>query len=179
MRRSCLSTRILSTCILPAVFGLASAAVTGCVIPRQPSGLAGLKQLPSDWMTISVNDWRFQALPSANREQLLATREAMRIERSSAYFRFYGRYTDELLKRIDLVQNASSEAFLVSPAVVNAHLTPELFDTADTFDEARADTAMNNNQNLRGLQDDWARFWLLDDPSKLSPYPIMPTSGNP
>ena len=158
---------------------LAALVLTGCNLPKQPSNLAGSRHLPVDWMAVSVNDWRFQALPEANQEQVLATRDAIKLERASAYFRFYRRYSDDLLKRIDDVQESASQAFLVSPAVVNAHLTPELFSTAHTYDEARYGFALETNENIRSLKEDWARIWLLDKPSRLSPYPITPSSGNP
>ena len=38
--------------------------------------------------------------------------------------------------------------------------------------------AMNANQDTRGIWDDLGRLWLTDRPTKLSPYPIMGTSGN-
>jgi hypothetical protein len=32
--------------------------------------------------------------------------------------------------------------------------------------------AVTNNDNLRKANNDWNRFWLMDRPSRLSPYPI-------
>jgi hypothetical protein len=155
------------------------AILSGCAIPKQPHAMAGAQHLPVDWMSVSEKDWRFDALPPAMQSEVLATREAMRVERSGSYYRFYGRYSDELIQRINSVQQSASDAFLVSPRVVNASLTPEMFNTADTYDQARLDRAMNANQNMRGLQEDWERFWLLSRPSKLSNYPIQSTTGNP
>ena len=161
------------------VLSILLSALQGCAIPKQPQGLYGSQHLPVDWMAVSERDWLFEALPVETQQEVLATREAMRLERAGSYYRFYGRYTDELVRRVHSAQSAASDAFLVSPRVVNASLTPELYNVADTYDQARLDRAMNANQNLRGLQEDWERLWLLSKPSKLSNYPIQSTTGNP
>jgi hypothetical protein len=167
------ASAITAACLVGGV------AVTGCALPKQPTAPAATRYLPSDWMAISTTDWRFEALPPASREAVLATREAMRVERAGGYYRFYRRYTDALAGRIAATNQAADEAFLVSPRIVNGSLTPELHGTALTADEVRLNRAMNTNQDGRGLHDDWERFWLLDRPTKLSPYPIMSTTGNP
>jgi len=41
------------------------------------------------------------------------------------------------------------------------------------------DWAVDRDQDMRSAWSDMGRFWLTDKPSRLSPYPIMPTGGNP
>ncbi len=170
------------TCIgilgLVGCIGL-SAGIPGCVVGPQPTEIAATKQLPADWMKLSETDWRLAALPKLTRDYLAAVRENMAIERSGSYYQFYGRYTDPLLKHIAEANDLANTAFLVSSKQLNSSLTPELYGTAETFDDANWHYADNANQTKRQLQDDWGRFWLTDSPSKLSPFPITNTSGQP
>ena len=146
---------------------------------RQPTEVYGAEQLPADWLVLPTTDWRISALPAPTRDYLASVRENMQRERQSEYFRFYGRYTDSTLKQVAEANNIASTAFLTAPKTVNRNLTPELFNTAETRDEASWHFAANANNDLRSAQNDWSRFWLTDSPSKLSPYPIVPTGGQP
>ncbi len=154
-------------------------ALCGCQIGAQPRSLYGMSQLPSDWLTVSTSDWRLTALPSTTSEYLASVRDTMARERQSEYYHFYGRYTDATLKQIAEANNIANTAFLTAPAVVNRGLTPELFNTSESFDEARSHWAVQTNTDLRSLQNDWSRVWLTDRPSRLSPYPITPMGGQP
>lgn len=62
---------------------------------------------------------------------------------------------------------------------VTSDLTPELQATAQTPREFHNDFAVMANTNLRGFWDDLARVFYTDHPSRLSPYPITYTGGNP
>ncbi|MFM1803360.1 MAG: hypothetical protein RL136_239 [Planctomycetota bacterium] len=64
-------------------------------------------------------------------------------------------------------------------ASLENNISPELYNTAQTRDEAMMDWAVNRDQDTRGIYSDIGRFWLTDKPSNLSPYPIMQTNGNP
>ncbi len=64
-------------------------------------------------------------------------------------------------------------------ASVKSNLTPEMQGTSERPVEIEMNMAMNANQDTRGIWDDLGRLWLTDRPTKLSPYPIMGTSGNP
>ncbi len=64
-------------------------------------------------------------------------------------------------------------------ASIKGNLTPEMLGTSERPVETDLNWAMNANQDTRGMWDDVGRFWLTDRPTKLSPYPIMSTSGNP
>ena len=62
---------------------------------------------------------------------------------------------------------------------LTSNLTPELYNTAERPADVDVNWAMNANQDLRSAKNDWGRFWLTDQPSKLSPFPITSTSGQP
>ena len=64
-------------------------------------------------------------------------------------------------------------------ATLEHNLSPELYNTAQTRDEAYMDWAVNRDQDLRGAWSDLGRMWLTDKPRPLSPYPVMQTNGNP
>jgi hypothetical protein len=62
---------------------------------------------------------------------------------------------------------------------IGKNLTPELAGTSLTVNEAYMNSTVVGDVNLRQLQDDWARLWLMNEPSSLSPYPIVNTGGRP
>jgi hypothetical protein len=62
---------------------------------------------------------------------------------------------------------------------LSADLSPELFNTQQTHDEAWMDRVVNQDQDRRSAWSDFGRFWLTDKPRPTSPYPIMQTAGNP
>ncbi len=62
---------------------------------------------------------------------------------------------------------------------IKSNLTPELTGLSERQVDREINWAQNANQDLRAATDDWGRLWLTDQPSRLSPYPIMSTSGNP
>jgi hypothetical protein len=64
-------------------------------------------------------------------------------------------------------------------ATLEHNLSPELYNSAQTRDEAYMDWAVNRDQDLRGAWSDLGRMWLTDKPRPLSPYPVMQTNGNP
>ena len=75
-------------------------------------------------------------------------------------------------------------ALAVSIAVVAlsgcyANETPELRGMAMTKKEFKNNRRVAMNQNVRELNDEIARIWLLDNPSHLTPFPVVDTSGMP
>ena len=153
--------------------------IAGCSVGRQPSTVYGSEHLPNDWTTLTPSDWRISVLPAPTQTYLESVRSGMLAERNTEYYRFYGRYTDGMLKQIAEANNIVSSAFLTAPKTITRKLTPELHGTAETHAQAEVHFATNANEDLRGIQNDWGRFWLTDSPSKLSPYPIQSTGGQP
>ncbi len=160
-------------------FSLITLILGGCQPGAQPTSVYGSNQLPKDWLTLAQNDWRLAALPAPTSDYLASVRSAMIRERNTEYYHFYGRYTDGTLKQIAEANNIASTAFLVAPRTVYHSLTPELFNTSESYDEANGHFAVQVNTDLRSLQNDWSRVWLTDRPSSLSPYPITPMGGQP
>lgn len=165
--------------VLPLIGSAVLLAFGGCATGPQPTRVYGTEHLPADWMALAPSDWRVAALPAPTGEYLASVRSGMDSERNSEYYRFYGRYTDGTLKQIAEANNIANTAFLTAPKTVTRNLTPELFNTAETHDQADVHFATNANNDLRGLRNDWGRFWLTDSPSQLSPYPIQATGGQP
>lgn len=58
-------------------------------------------------------------------------------------------------------------------------LSPNFSGLALTNAEARNSRAVMRDQNYRMISDDWNRMWYTDHPSRLSPFPVTYTSGNP
>lgn len=160
-------------------FSLGVSLLPSCSTGPQPTDVYRTNQLPPDWCSLSPSDWRFSVLPAPTRDYLASVRSNMDSERQSEYFRFYGRYFDATLKQIAEANNIANTAFLTAPKTITRNLTPELYNTAESHDEADWHFAVNANNDLRSLKNDWGRFWLTDSPSKLSPYPITPTGGQP
>jgi hypothetical protein len=59
------------------------------------------------------------------------------------------------------------------------NLTPELAGVSESKLDQERDLAVVNNLSWRAFSDDWGRFWLLDQPTQLTPYPVINTGGNP
>ena len=75
-------------------------------------------------------------------------------------------------------------ALAVSIAVVGltgcyANETPELRGMSMTPKEFKNNRRVALNQNVRSLNDEISRVWMLDNPSHLSPFPVIDTSGMP
>ena len=56
---------------------------------------------------------------------------------------------------------------------------PEMSSTADRNVDIDKNYAYMRNTNYRGFWDDLQRSLYIDNPTHLSPYPIVDTSGNP
>jgi hypothetical protein len=56
---------------------------------------------------------------------------------------------------------------------------PEMASTADRPVDMDGNYAYMRNTNYRALWDDLQRTFYVDNPSRLSPYPIVEMSGNP
>lgn len=66
-----------------------------------------------------------------------------------------------------------------SHKAITRKLTPELRGLSMRPVDAHNATAITNNQNWRMFSDDLARTFYTDHPTRLSPYPITYTSGQP
>ena len=57
------------------------------------------------------------------------------------------------------------------------NVAPEMKGLSLTKREVKLDRKVAMNQNTRMISDDLAHTFLLDHPSRLSPYPVTYTSG--
>lgn len=71
---------------------------------------------------------------------------------------------------------SSSDA--VTYNAITGDLTPELRGTTDRPIDVDWHNAVSMNKNLRSISDDWQRIWMLNGPSRLSPYPLYNASGS-
>ncbi len=67
----------------------------------------------------------------------------------------------------------------VSYRAIKSNLTPELQGISERGVDIDRNMAVTGNQNLRMMWGDLGRMWFFDKPSKLSPYDIVGTSGQP
>ncbi len=75
--------------------------------------------------------------------------------------------------------SSPSSPYDVSVDAIRGDLTPELRAMTDRLVDEQRNMAVAYNQNKRMLFDDLGRAFYTDHPTRLSPYPITYTSGNP
>ncbi len=59
------------------------------------------------------------------------------------------------------------------------HPAPAMASTTDRWVDTANNYAYMRNTNQRGFIDDVNRTWYIDNPTRLSPWPIVDMSGNP
>lgn len=67
----------------------------------------------------------------------------------------------------------------VSFEAIKNNPTPELAGMNERDIDMQRNLAVNANQTTRMFWSDLGRVWLADEPSPLTPYPVINTSGNP
>jgi len=67
----------------------------------------------------------------------------------------------------------------VSFNAIKSDLTPHIMGLSERDVDIQLNMAVVGNQNLRMFWGDLGRMWLFDRPSRLSPYDIISTSGQP
>ena len=73
----------------------------------------------------------------------------------------------------------SSNPKNVSISSIRGNLTPEVRGTSETSYDIDNNMAIVGNIQLRQASEDLGRLFLFDQPSTLSPYPIVPTGLDP
>lgn len=74
---------------------------------------------------------------------------------------------------------AAASIVLASLSGCYGKYTPELEGLAHTPQEFKNMRKVSMNQNVRAMNDEISRALLLDNPSRLSPWPVVDTSGMP
>jgi predicted small lipoprotein YifL len=67
----------------------------------------------------------------------------------------------------------------VSFEAIKNNPTPELSGMNERDVDVQRNLAVNENQTTRMFWSDLGRVWYTDQPSPLSPYPTISTTGNP
>ena len=169
-----------SLALILSVAGLLAGG--GCQTPNQPNSVPLQKvrsSLPADWINLSDNDGRLAYLDPATRLALLQLRKDLDQERGTIAFSFSGGYSAKTYARMRQTNEACNKSYCANAVVIGRDLSPELAGTALSVNEAYMNSAVVGDVDLRQAQDDWARFWLMNTPSSLSPYPIVNTGGRP
>ncbi len=158
--------------------GLSVALLAGCNSPERvtDSTIRKRANLPESWVYLSGGSGKVSALPPGLQRQLKDLRADLVTEQQGRYFAFYGHYTPETQGRIDAMNRACNEAYLVSDRAIASNLTPEMGSVSQTGADLWWDDQEIYNIQSRELQDDWRAFWLMDSPSILSRHPIVDTA---
>ena len=163
-------------------FVAASICLQACQTPNQPNSvpLAQVVQdLPPDWVELPPGDWHMTYLDAPTRAALLDFRKEIAAERKTSAFKTRGGFTEPTNDRWREVNDECKISYCANAVVIGRNLTPELAGTALSVNEAYMNSSVVGDVDFRQMQDDWARFWLMNKPSMLSPYPIVNTGGRP
>ncbi len=145
----------------------------GCV---KTSKYGNLKYMPENWLYTDSSDWQVRKLPEYNRLQLQNLKNKLAKERQGQYFNFFGIYKPEVLAEIDYTTSELDGAYLnlqYSSKTILSSLTPSMQGLSQTDPELEAGEAVGKNSNHRMFHDDMQRMFLLDQPSILSPMPVV------
>ena len=166
MTRGVLSMLCLAACLT---------SVVGCKTTDRPNETIAMKRanLPDSWVYLPASSSKVNALPSGLRSRLDVLRDDLITEQQSQYFSYYGTYPPETLSRIENMNRACNEAYMVSNHMIASDLTPELRTVGETDPDLWWNDQVIFDLQSREMMDDWQSFWLLTKPSHLSPYPIM------
>ncbi len=161
---------------------LLAALAVGCQTPNQPNSVPLEKvraSLPPDWVTLNSEDARVAYLDQATRRSLLDFRKALADERATVAYSFNNGYSNATYAKMKAINDACNKSYCANAVVIGRDLSPELAGEGLSVNEAYMNSTVVGDVNLREAQDDWARFWLMNKPSSLSPYPIVNTGGRP
>jgi hypothetical protein len=164
------------------ISALLLAFTAGCQTPNQPNAVPLAKvqdRLPADWISLNDTDGRMAYLDPATRQSLLELRKKMAAERDAPTFGLHGGYSNAMYAQMKAMNEACNKSYCANAVVIGQNLTPELAGQALSVNEAYMNSTVVGDVDLRQAQDDWARFWLMNKPSSLSPYPVVNTGGRP
>ncbi len=174
--------RSLSVASTFAVCAVAAVLLPACQTPNQVNTVPLQKvasELPRDWVDMAAGDSRLVYLDASTRKTLMLFRKEVAIEGNSPEFIATGGYSEPTLARWREINEECKKSYCANAVVIGRDLTPELAGTALSVNEAYMNSVVVGDVDLRQVQDDWARFWLMNKPSTLSPYPIVNTGGRP
>lgn len=152
------------------------------VIFRTPEKLAGRScDRPRPWARPAAHPYVHQAdLSPVSAQFPHAGNHPMRIARTALVFLAPARSASLLVAAtIAAGIGCASDPTATDFKSIKNDLTPELTNIAERDVDIERNLATTSNQNLRMFWNDVGRAWYVDRPSILSPYFIIPTSGQP
>ncbi len=181
--RSISVLKSISSLLGYGVAGICAFAILGstaCQTPNQPNPVPLEKvtrELPPDWTTLPPSDWRMAYLDKPTRDSLFEFKKEL--SNQAANSDGSHAYSDATYEKLKELNDACNKSYCANAVVIGRDQTPELAGTSLSVNEAYMNSTTVGDVDLRQVQDDWARFWLMNKPSSLSPYPIVNTGGRP
>ena len=154
------------------------ASASGCATEAKTT-LPTKPGMPTSWVNEPSSSSQFSRLPSWAKEEIIQLRAEMALARQNHYYRYWGKYPPDLEARIQRMDALAQDAYLTSNRTVFNDLTPELMTLTERPVDVTSDISVNTNSDIRSFWTDLGRVFMLDTPSRLSPYPIVNTTGNP
>jgi hypothetical protein len=161
------------------IIGALTLAGTGCQMSyNEMSHVPDPPGIPESY-TRSPNSEGVGYLSKSTRAELTALKAECAQARQEQYYIFWGTYTQTLQTRLDQFDDRARAEALVSFRALTGNLTPELMGLTERDVDVTRNMAVITNQNERMIWGDLGRAFLWDRPSRLSPYDIISTSGQP
>ncbi len=155
---------------------LTCSILLGCPSPQQSTSYpldADKKLLPADWLALSPGDSHLKYLNSITVELLFNLKNEIAQSRATPAGGKPALTESLIAERSREMNTLCNNEMLTSPEILAKSMSPEMYSTLNTNPELYLRNNANEQQNLRGVVDDWNRWWLIDEPIQLSPYPIV------
>ena len=148
----------------------------GCPSPQQSTSYpldADKKLLPADWLALSPGDSHLKYLNSSTVELLFDLKNEIAQSRATPAGGKPPMTEALITERSREMNELCNNEMLTSTDILVKSMSPEMYSTDKSNPELYLLNNANQQQNLRGVVDDWNRWWFIDEPSPLSPYPIV------
>ncbi len=148
----------------------------GCPSPQQSTSYpldSDKKLLPADWLALSPGDSHLKYLNSITVELLFDLKNEIAQSRATPEGGKPPMTEALITERSREMNELCNNEMLTSTDILVKSMSPEMYSTVKSNPELYLLNNANQQQNLRGVVDDWNRWWFIDEPSPLSPYPIV------
>lgn len=148
----------------------------GCPSPQQSTSYpldADKKLLPADWLALSPGDSHLKYLNSITVELLFDLKNEIAQSRATPEGGKPPMTEALITERSREMNELCNNEMLTSTDILVKSMSPEMYSTVKSNPELYLLNNASQQQNLRGVVDDWNRWWFIDEPSPLSPYPIV------
>ena len=155
---------------------LTCSILLGCPSPQQSNSYpldADKKLLPANWLALSEPDTHLRYLSPTTVELLFSLKNRIAQSRATPEGTKPPMSEALIAQQSREMNTLCNNEMLTSPEILAKSMSPEMYSTLNTNPELYLRNNANEQQNLRGVVDDWNRWWLIDEPIQLSPYPIV------